>query len=82
MVARNDPDVAAEFLAKERLLLGAGMAGAAPRGANAAAWRNALRSVEVDTVCLDDRTAAGLRRVVRSEYRSAGSAGLCELWTR
>jgi hypothetical protein len=82
MVARNDPDVPPEFFANERLLLGAGMAGATPRGADAAAWRNALRTVDVDTVCLDDRTATGLRRVVMNEYRSLGSAGLCELWTR
>jgi hypothetical protein len=82
IVARNDPDVPPGFLAKERLLLGTGMAGATPRGADEAAWRNALRALEVDTVCLDDRAATGLAHIVMNEYESFGSAGLCELWTR
>jgi hypothetical protein len=82
MVAKNDPRVPTDFFAGERLLLGTGMAGGTPAGADATAWRNALRAVEVDTVCLDDRAAVGLRRAVIDAYQPFGSAGLCELWTR
>jgi hypothetical protein len=73
--------VPAGFFTKDRLRLARAMSGQRVE-VPAAAWREALTDLDVATVCVDARTAPGLRAVVMQMYTAAGSAGLCQLWTR
>lgn len=70
-----------DFFPRERLLLARAMTGQQVE-APASVWRAALTRLDIATVCLDARTAPGLRAVVMQLYVAAGSAGLCRLWTR
>ena len=70
-----------DFFPKERVFLGQAMEGKSP-ALDADGWRRALARVDVATVCIDKTTAAGLRQVVTQTYVPAGSAGLCEIWSR
>lgn len=70
-----------DFFSEQRLLLARAMEGQ-QAGVRDADWRAALTRLDVATVCMDKRTAPGLRAVVMQMYKDAGSAGLCQLWTR
>jgi hypothetical protein len=75
------PSVPVDFHTRERLLLSRGMTRMSP-SVSSDRWREALRRVRVDTVCMDRNTAPGLRRVVTDTYFARGSAGACDVWTR
>ena len=79
-VGRAD-EVPDGFFVEDRELLSQGISGAAA-DVPSSRWSTALDRVDVDTVCIDQSGAPGLREAVSQTYAQRGSTVACDLWAR
>ena len=79
-VGRAD-EVPDGFFVEDRELLSQGISGAAG-DVPSSRWSTALDRVDVDTVCIDQSGAPGLREAVSQTYAQRGSTVAGHLWAR